>query len=92
MANSESLFTSHVARSIAATLGAIVAAVIVTAGMPTYLPLSQTDSIGLPILLFPLTWFFLFLFSALCKNVWHAWLLIAVLTLSHAGLIAVSLS
>lgn len=85
------LFDAPIARTLGATLGALVTAVVVTAAMPLYLPFSQADSIGVPILLFPFTWIALFLYCALCKHVGWAWLLMLACTLSHAALIFFSL-
>lgn len=85
------LFEAPIARTLGATLGALVTAVVVTAGMPLYLPLSQADSIGIPILLFPFTWIALFLYCALCRQVSRAWLLMLAATLAHGVLIYFSL-
>lgn len=90
--NDTPLFSAPRSRSLAVILGALVAAVVTTAGMPTYLPLVQTDSIGIPIVLFPLTWLLLFLFCAMSKSVTRVWLLLAVLTFVHAFLIYRALS
>jgi hypothetical protein len=83
----ETLFSSQGYRTLAVTLGALLAAVVTTAAMPLYLPLPQTDSIGIPILFFPLTWLLLFLFSAICHRLALVWLLQAALVLVHGVMI-----
>ena len=91
MARETELFSSPKSRTFACVLGSLVAALVVTAGMPVYLPFSQTDNIGLPILLFPVTWLLLFLYGAMCQRVWRAWFLFAVLAVGHATLIFLNL-
>lgn len=92
MTTGPALFTAPVSRTLAAIGGTLVASVAVTAGMPLYLPFSQTDNIGLPIVIFPVTWLVLFLYSCLCRRAWRAWALLAGLTVVHAALIYGSLA
>jgi hypothetical protein len=87
----KAIFTSPVSRALAAIFGALIAAVMVTAGMPLYLPFSQTDNMGLPILLFPLVWFIFFLYSVMSRRVFHVLSLFLCISLLHALLIFISL-
>ena len=57
----ERLFPSPKSRVLAATIGVLLAAVIITAAMPVYLPLPQASRVAMPIVLFPITWLLLFL-------------------------------
>jgi len=86
------LFSSPISRCLAATLGALLASVLTTAGMPVYLPFAQLENIGIPIVLFPVTWLVLFLYSVMSESMWRVWLLLAILTLGHAALIFHTLS
>lgn len=86
------LFTHPRSRAWASALGSLVTSVLVTAAAPLYLPFSQTDSIGIPILLFPVTWLALFLYSALAARVDVVWLVLAGLGLSHAALIYLAIA
>lgn len=86
-----SVFTSIKSRNLAGVLMAFITCVILIPGMTTYLPLSQMDQIAVPILLFPLIWTALYLYCYMAEKAWHAWVLMLVLSLSHAGLCYVAL-
>ncbi|UTF60604.1 hypothetical protein [Gilvimarinus sp. DA14] len=87
MPKSARLFSSPKLRLLACLLGALIAATLITAGAGIYLPMNEIDRIGVPILLFPVTWTLLFLYAAMVKKLWHAWLLFILLSLVHVGLI-----
>ena len=84
----ERLFPAPRSRVTCATLGVLVAAVLVTAGMPAYLPLGQANNIVLPIILFPLTWLVLFLWVLFARSMLRAWGVIVVLIAVNALVIA----
>jgi hypothetical protein len=86
----QQLFTSPVSRTLAATLGVLVTAVVVTAGMASYLPLSQANQVVLPIILFPLTWFGLFIWALLDQKIWRPWAGLFALSAGHLLLILAS--
>lgn len=92
MSKSEQLFSSPKLRLLACLLGAFIAATLVTAGAGTYLPINEIDRIGVPILLFPVTWTLLFLYAAMAKKLWHAWLLFLLLSLIHIAFIYLHLA
>ena len=87
----ERLFSSPKNRVFAATVGVLLAAVIVTAAMPVYLPLPQASRVAMPIVLFPVTWLLLFLWVLFARSMWRAWLVLTGITIVHAGLIAAGL-
>jgi len=87
----DSLFPAPRSRALAATLGAFVVSVLVTTAMPRVLPLSEANSIVLPIVLFPLTWLALFFWVCFDRNMWRTWVGLALLGAGSAGLIARSL-
>lgn len=87
----EVLFGAPKRRAFASTLLVLVVAILVTAGAPLYLPFIQSDSIGVPILLFPVTWFLLFYFSAMAKSIGLVYAVLLVLGIGHFYLIANSL-
>ena len=82
----ESVFTALKSRNVAGILMTFICSVIIIPGMTTYLPFSIGDQIAVPILLFPFIWLGLFLYSYLAEKIWHVWLVLLVLALSHAGL------
>lgn len=86
-----SVFSALKSRNFAGILMAFITSVIIIPGMTTYLPLSQGDTIAIPILLFPFIWSGLFLYSYLAKNAWHPWLFMLLLTISHAALSVLAL-
>lgn len=77
------LFTSVGQRITAATLGVLLVATILVAAMPAYLPFSQVDSIGVPIMLFPFFWVGFFLYCFLAKSVWRVWGVLVGTALLH---------
>lgn len=87
MARTTNLFSAPKSRLLACIAGALLAATLMTAGAATYLPFNEIDRIGVPILLFPVTWTLLFLFSAMSRSIWKVWLGLGLLCLVHAGLI-----
>lgn len=87
MARTAVLFSAPKNRLFACILGALIASTVITAGAATYLPFNEIDRIGVPILLFPITWALLFLFAAMSRRMLRVWAVLAVLTLVHAGLI-----
>ena len=87
----ERLFPAPRSRTIAATLGVLVTAVLITAAMPAYLPIGLANSIVLPIILFPVTWLLLFLWVLFDRSMVRAWLVLIALALAHATLIALGL-
>ena len=87
MAPAATLFSSPKNRLFACIIGAFIAAIVVTAGAATYLPFNEIDRIGVPILLFPITWTLLFIFAVMSQSMWKVWAWLSVLTLVHAGLI-----
>lgn len=87
-----SVFTSIKSRNVAGVLMAFITCVILIPGMTTYLPFSAADQIAVPILLFPFIWTGLCVYSYLAEKAWHAWALMLVLSLSHAGLCYVALA
>ena len=87
----ERLFPAPKSRTLAATLGVLVTAVLMTAAMPAYLPIGLANSIVLPIVLFPVTWLLLFLWVLFDRSMIRAWLVLVGLALGHAALIALGL-
>ena len=87
MARTAALFSYPKNRLLACTLGVLIASTVVTAGSATYLPFNEIDRIGVPILLFPITWIILFLLATMTRNIWQVWGVLLMLTLIHAGLI-----
>ena len=87
MSAKPSLFSSPQCRLLTCLLGALIAATLVTAGAGTYLPFNEIDRIGVPILLFPVTWTLLFLYAAMASKLWHVWLVLTLLSLIHIGLV-----
>lgn len=87
MARSLAVFTAPKNRLVACIVGAFVASLIVTAGAAIYLPFNEIDRIGVPILLFPVTWTLLFLFAVMVRSMWRVWAVLMLLSLVHAGLI-----
>lgn len=85
------LFTAPTSRVLAATVGVLLCAIIVTAALPAYLPFNQANNIALPIILFPVTWLGLFLWVLFARSMLRAWLALAILAIIHAGIIAAGL-
>ncbi|MEL7536474.1 MAG: hypothetical protein AAFZ58_11200 [Pseudomonadota bacterium] len=84
----EPLFPAPRSRVAGATLGVLVAAVVMTAAMPAYLPFGQANSIVLPIIFFPVTWLLLFLWTLFAKRMLLVWASLVVLTVVNALIIA----
>ena len=82
------LFTRPISRVSAATVGVLITAIVMTAGMPVYLPISDANSVVLPIVSFPVTWLLLFLWVCFARRMWRVWSALIVLTAAHAALIA----
>ena len=87
----ETLFPAPRSRAIASTLGVLLVSVLVTAAMPRVLPLNEANSIVLPIILFPVTWTSLFLWTCFDRSMWRAWGILVGLALVSIVLIAQSL-
>lgn len=86
------IFTAVKQRILAATLGVLLVSTLLVAAMPAYLPLGTTDSIGLPIMLFPFFWVGLFFYCFLAKSVWRVWGVLALTSLVHVYVIYSQLS
>lgn len=87
MARTPTLFSAPKTRLLACIIGVLITATLITAGGATYLPFNEIDRIGVPILLFPVTWTLLFLFAAMARSVWRVWAALSLVSLVHAGLI-----
>ena len=81
------LFTRPISRVLAATVGVLLTAVVVTTAMPSYLPVGQANSVVMPIILFPVTWLLLFFWVLFESRMWRAWAGLVVLFVAHLGLI-----
>lgn len=86
------LFSSPRSRVFASTLGVLVVSLLMTAAMPLYLPFSQADSLGIPIIGFPITWLGLFLAVLFIEKIWRVWMLLATLSAIHSVLIYMALA
>lgn len=82
------LFSSPITRTTTAVFASLLISVVITAAMPTYLPLNQGDRIAGPTLLFPFLWLTLFIYSATANSMAKVWAVLGILLLSHLGLIA----
>ena len=83
----ERLFPRPVSRVLAATLGVLLTAVLVTTAMPSYLPAGEANSVVMPIVLFPVTWLLLFFWVLFETRMWRAWVGLAVLSVANLALI-----
>ena len=83
----ETLFTRPISRVVAATVGVLLTAVVVTTAMPSYLPVGQANSVVMPIILFPVTWLLLFIWVLFESRMWRAWAGLTALFVAHLGLI-----
>lgn len=79
-----SAFDRLKSRNFAGLLMALITSTVMIPGLTTYLPLSAADQIAIPILLFPFIWTGLFIYSYMAQKSWHPWVLMWVLTISHA--------
>ena len=86
----QSLFPAPRSRAVAVTLGVLLVSVLVTAAMPRLMPFNEANSIVLPIILFPLTWLVLFLWTCFDRSIWRAWAVLLALALLSVLLIAQS--
>lgn len=87
MARAAVLFSAPKNRLFACIIGVLIASTVITAGAATYLPFNEIDRIGVPILLFPITWTALFVFAVMARSILRVWGVLILLTLVHAGLI-----
>lgn len=71
-----------------ATLGVLLVSVIMIAAMPSYLPFSQANSIGVPIIFYPLLWLLLFLWAMFDVKLWRVSVGLLFLGLAHTAVIA----
>lgn len=69
-----------------AMLLALLTATVMIPGMTTYLPTALEQKILVPILLFPLIWVGLFIYSYMAEKAWHPFILMVVLSVSHVFL------
>lgn len=74
-------------RWITAAILVTVLSTVLVGGMATYLPLQQTDRIGVPILLFPLIWAGLFTATFLVRRIGWFTAALAGITVIHVFLI-----
>ncbi len=81
------VFSSPRWRTLAVVLVSFITATLITAGASIYLPFGEIDSIGVPILMFPITWTALVLFSALRNPLWQVWAVLGALSVLHVALI-----
>lgn len=85
------IFSSPITRTLTVIFAGLLISVVITAAMPSYLPLNQGDRIAGPTLLFPFIWLALFLYGAMAKSLLRVWSIFASLLISHLGLIAYAL-
>ena len=78
------LFTHLKKRHFLAFFVSLLCSMIIVAAMPVYLPIGQTDAIGLPILAFPFLWSALFLHSYIAQKLKYAFLMQGLLIVSHS--------
>ena len=83
----QGLFSHFPWRITLASLVVFVVALVVAAGMPIYLPIGQANSIGLPIIFFPVIWLTLFLWVLMDQHILRVSILLLVICLAHLGLI-----
>lgn len=83
----EQLFGSPRSRVTAATLGVLLTAILVTAAMPAWLPLSDANRIVMPILLFPITWLLLLFWVLFAKSMLKTWAVLMGLMVGNLLLI-----
>ena len=86
----ERLFAAPRSRLIAATVGVLLAATLITAAMPAWLPLSEANSLVLPIVLFPVTWLLLFFWVLFAKSMLRTWIVLVLVVAANLALIATS--
>ncbi|MEM7360209.1 MAG: hypothetical protein AAF431_13995 [Pseudomonadota bacterium] len=87
--NRKTVFSNPKLRALLATLGVFLAAIVITAGLPVYLPLSEINRIATPVLLFPLIWFALFLMVVMTERIKTMAVFLLAMVLIH-GYIAYS--
>lgn len=83
----EQLFDSPRSRVAAATLGVLLSAILVTAAMPAWLPVSDANRIVMPIVLFPVTWLLLLFWVLFAKSMRWTWTVMAGLMVGNLLLI-----
>lgn len=86
------VFTHPKLRVVTACLIVLIVTTIMIPGMSTYLPFGVADQIGVPILFFPFLWTAFFIYCFIAEKVWHVWLLLTVLGISHGLLVYLNLS
>jgi hypothetical protein len=77
-------FTATRRRHLLACVFALVTAVVIIPGMTTYLPFAMSERILLPIMLFPLIWTALFIYAYMAEKMWHPFVVMLILTSTHA--------
>ena len=81
--NNKKTFTATRRRHLIACVLALITAVIMIPGMTTYLPFQMNEQILLPILLFPVIWTALFIYSYLAQKVWQPFVVMIALCVLH---------
>ena len=84
----EQLFGAPKSRVVAATIGVLLAATLITAAMPAWLPFDQANNIVMPIVFFPVTWLMLFFWVLFARNMLRMWAILVVLMIGNAALVA----
>ncbi|MEM7501586.1 MAG: hypothetical protein AAF417_06060 [Pseudomonadota bacterium] len=84
----EQVFSAPKSRAAAATLGVLLGAILVTAGMPAWLPFSDANRIVMPIVLFPVTWLLLLFWVSFAKSMLRTWIGLAIIMAGNVVLIA----
>lgn len=90
--SNKTTFTATKWRNLMAILLALITATVMIPGMTVYLPFSFEEQILVPILLFPLIWCGLFIYSYMANKAWQPLVLMALLTLSHGALSYIALT
>lgn len=85
-------FTSPRLRHLNGLLLSLVTAIICIPGLSTYLPLSVTDKIGVPIFMFPFIWVGLFMYSYMSERWYWPMAVMMGLNVVHVLLIVKALS
>lgn len=92
MERQKKTFNAFKNRTFLAIIFTLITSVIMIPGMATYLPFHQNDAVGIPILMFPLIWTALFIYSYMARSVKQVWLVLSALTLIHVVCIYLALT
>ena len=82
--NSKKTFTATRWRHFNACVLTLIAAVVMIPGMTTYIPFQESEQIVLPIMLFPIIWPILFIYSYMAEKAWHPFVLMMLVIITHA--------